>query len=57
MWKSQEDGQWMHSPRCAAYIWWSSAYNVHFLSDRVHDESVLLDREIDWDALGIICMI
>ena len=39
------------NPRCTGYIWWSNQSSVHFLSGRVHDESVLMDSEVKWKDL------
>ena len=56
IWKSMEFGQYAFAPLCTGYIWFSNTYSVHFLSERVHDEQVLMDSEVKWDELGIVAM-
>ena len=51
-----EFGQYAFAPLCTGYIWFSNTYSVHFLSERVHDEQVLMDSEVKWDELGIVAM-
>ena len=56
IWKSMEFGQYAFAPLCTGYIWFSNTYSVHFLSERVHDEQVLMDSEVKWDELEIVAM-